>query len=90
MTQELTIEGQKLIIKRTFAAPAEQVYQAWTDPQQMVQWFRPNVRWNASVFDIEPVQGGRHIITMRHSDGDEYHNVGRYVEVVPNERISFT
>ena len=90
MTQEMIVEGQKIVIQHTFAAPIERVYQAWTDPQQIVQWFRPNERWNSSVVDIDPTPGGRHNITMHHTDGDEFRNLGRYVEIVPNERLSFT
>ena len=90
MTQETSMEGQKLVIRRQFAAPVEKVYQAWTDPARLARWLSPNVRWNAPVVDIEPVPGGRYDVRMRHSDGDEFHTVGRYVEVVPNERLSFT
>jgi len=78
MTQEMTIEDHKLVIKRTFAAPVERVYQAWTDPAQMAQWFSPNVRWNRPRIDIEPVPGGRCDVTMRHSDGDQSQMIGRY------------
>ena len=71
MNQETILEHQKLVIKRTFAAPVERVYQAWTDSAQMAQWFSPNVRWNRPLIDIEPVPGGRYDVTMRHSDGEE-------------------
>ena len=90
MIQETSIEGQTLVIRRNFAAPVEKVYQAWTDPARLARWLSPNVRWNAPIVDIEPVPGGRYDVRMRHSDGDEAHMVGRYVEVVPNQRLSFT
>ena len=90
MTQETLTEDHKLVIKRTFAAPVERVYQAWTDPAQMAQWYRPNTRWYQSLIGIEPVPGGRYDVTMRHSDGDEVRMVGRYGDVVPNKCLSFT
>jgi len=90
MTQGTSIEGQKLVIRRKFAASVEKVYQAWTDPARLARWLSPNVRWNAPAVDIEPVPGGRYDVRMRHCDGDEFHTVGRYVEVVPNARLSFT
>lgn len=90
MIQETSIEGLTLVIRRKFAAPVEKVYQAWTDPARLACWLSPNVRWNAPAVDIEPIPGGRYDVRMRHSDGDEFRMVGRYVEVVPNERLSFT
>jgi uncharacterized protein YndB with AHSA1/START domain len=90
MSQETVIEETKLVIKRTFDAPVEKVYQAWTDPAKMVQWMSPNVRWRSPAIDIDVKPGGRHNLTMRHSDGDEVPVTGHYVEVVPNERISLT
>ncbi len=90
MIQEINREEQKLIIKRVFKAPVNKVYQAWTDPAELARWYSPNERWRTPEVDLDTVPGGKHNITMRHSDGDKFHNVGRYVEVVQNERISFT
>jgi len=90
MKQETVIDGQKLVIQRTFAASVEKVYRAWTDHAQMVRWFAPNTRWKTPILDIDPVPGGRHNITMRHSDGEHVQCIGHYVELIPNERIVFT
>lgn len=90
MSQEIIVDGQKLVIKRVYKTGVEKVYQAWTDPDKMVRWLSSNERWRSPEIDVESVPGGKHNITMRHSDGDEFHIVGRYVEIVPNQRISFT
>ena len=90
MSETKIVEREAVVITRTFGAPVERVYQAWTDPQLMVKWFSSNVRWRTPIIDIEPVVGGKHDITMRHSDGDQYHLEGRYLELTPNTRISFT
>jgi len=90
MSQETIVEDHKLVIRRTFAAPVERVYLAWTDPAQMAQWYAPNPRWNQSRIDVEAVPGGRYDVTMCHPDGDEVRMVGRYGDVLPNKRLSFT
>jgi uncharacterized protein YndB with AHSA1/START domain len=90
MNQETIIESQRLIIKRIFAATVERVYQAWTDPAQMARWYVPNERWKFCDVAVDPRPGGQYDVMMRHSDGDEFHVVGRYIEMVPNTRLSFT
>lgn len=90
MSEENVLEGAKFVIKRVFTVPVEKVYQAWTQPEQMAKWFSSNSRWKSPIVDTELQSGGRHNITMRHSDGDAFHVVGHYLEIVPNERISFT
>jgi uncharacterized protein YndB with AHSA1/START domain len=90
MSVETLLEEHKVVLKRTYAAPVEKVYQAWTDPEKMVQWLSPNARFNAPTVDCELSPGGRHNLTMNHSDGDQFHMIGEYVEILPNERISFT
>lgn len=90
MSQETVVEGTKLTIRRIFKAPVEKVYQAWTDPAMMAHWLSPNVRWKAPDIDVEPIPGGRHNITMNHSDGDKVQITGHYTEIVPNQRIAFT
>lgn len=80
----------RLSITRVFNAPIEQVYQAWIDPEQLRLWFAANHRWKRPIVDIDPRPGGRHHITMRHTDGDVIEKIGQYLEVIPNERIAFT
>ena len=84
------METNVITIKRIFAASVEKVYEAWTEPAKLMQWFSPNIRWRTPKVDFELVAGGKHDITLRHSDGDEMRILGRYVEILPNERISFT
>jgi len=90
MPPQTSDETQKLVMTRSFAFPPETVYRAWTEPDRMVRWFSPNVRWNSPTIDVEPVPGGKHNITMNHSDGDRVHWIGSYVELVPYERLAFT
>ncbi len=34
-------ERPSLSIERTYAAPPQQVWQAWTDPEALIRWFGP-------------------------------------------------
>ena len=84
------IDEHTIVIKRQFSAPVDRVYNAWTDPTMLAQWFSPNIRWNNPLVENELKPGGRRSITMRHSDGDQMQITGTYLELVPNERLSFT
>jgi uncharacterized protein YndB with AHSA1/START domain len=60
-----TAQDQQVLITRVFDAPRDQVFAAWTDPDQVAQWFGPEG------FDtpresvvIEPRVGGRYELTM--------------------------
>src|ERR1700745_606411 len=33
---------REIVLSRVIAAPCERVFQAWTDPKQIVQWFGPD------------------------------------------------
>ena len=78
-----------LRLQRTFAAPREDVYRAWTDPQAMTQWFGSrSVRKPSAEADVRP--GGRYRITMRSRTGYTIHCFGTYLEVEPPERLVYT
>jgi uncharacterized protein YndB with AHSA1/START domain len=77
-------------VSRTYPAPREEVYAAWTDPDLLCQWFRPEEGSSIGELDVRP--GGSYRITMRPGDGEHGHLaiVGRYLEVDPPERLVFT
>jgi len=33
---------REIVLSRVIAAPRERVFQAWTDPKQIAQWFGPD------------------------------------------------
>jgi uncharacterized protein YndB with AHSA1/START domain len=41
MTDVPTAQDQQVLITRVFNAPRELVFKAWTDPDQVAQWFGP-------------------------------------------------
>ncbi len=82
------MEGELEII-RVFDAPRDLVYQAWTQPEHMTQWWGPGVFTNHSCkLDVRP--GGAWQIVMRSPDGTDFKCEGVYSEVVKSERLVFT
>ena len=78
-----------ITIVRVFDAPRELVFKAWTDPEQLAQWWGPH-GVTVPYIAVDVRTGGTWRIDMQATDGTIYPNKGVYLEVVPPERIVFT
>jgi len=78
-----------LLITLLLDATRERVFEAWTDPAQLAQWWGPKGFTNP-VCDVDPRPGGGIFIHMRGPDGTVYPMTGRFEEVVRPERLIFT
>ena len=78
-------------VKRRFAAPPEQVFDAWLEPKQVAQWmFGPSVRDEEIVrIEIDPRVGGSFSFVVRRQ-GQEIDHVGEYLEIDRPRRLAFT
>jgi len=83
------IAKPSLTLKRHLNATPEKVYNAWTQPAQIVRWFGPD---SGKVIraDTDVRTGGRYAIEFYTEDGEHHSVSGVYREVVPNERLQFT
>lgn len=71
-----------------FNAPRERVFAAWTQAENLAQWWGPE-GFTVSVCEVDARPGGAIRIHMRGPDATEYSMTGVYVEVVPLRRIVF-
>lgn len=76
-------------ITRVFDAPRALVWQAWTDPKMMAQWFGPR-HFTSAVPEYDVRVGGALRIVMHGPDGNDYPMKGMFREVVAPERLVFT
>ncbi|MDB6113269.1 MAG: hypothetical protein JWQ83_792 [Lacunisphaera sp.] len=80
---------QEFIITRVFDAPRELVWQAWTDPAQLAQWWGPRNFTNpVCKLDLRP--GGAIHVIMRAPNGVDYPMGGNYREIIAPERLVLT
>jgi len=79
----------EITMSRHFDAPRDLVYRAWVEPEQLAKWWGPHGFTNP-VCETDPRPGGVWRIDMQAPDGTIYPNTGRYLEVVPLERIVYT
>jgi uncharacterized protein YndB with AHSA1/START domain len=73
---------------RGFNAPRELVWEAMTDPKQVVRWWGPR-GFSTTVHEMDVRSGGRWTLTMRGPDGANYPNQCIFLEVFPPERLVF-
>ena len=70
-------------------APRDRVYDAWTDPAQLKEWFGPeSVQTRNLVTDART--GGKFRWDLTTSEGEEKTVRGEYRELQPNKKIVFT
>ncbi len=78
-----------LVFERIIDVPRELVWQAWTKPEQLKQWFTPKP-WRTIDCEIDLRAGGLFRTVMQSPEGQDFPNVGCYLEVVDNERLVWT
>jgi uncharacterized protein YndB with AHSA1/START domain len=77
-----------LVMTRTFDAPRELVFKAWTDPKQVQQWWGPHGFTNPRC-EVDARPGGAIRIDMRGPDGMVYPMKAAFEEVREPERLVF-
>jgi uncharacterized protein YndB with AHSA1/START domain len=81
--------SHQITITRSFDAPRDQVYQAFTDPKAVAQWW--GLRDSETIVDeLEARPGGRWRFVERSKDGGEDAFHGVYHDAVAPERIVYT
>ena len=83
--------GLSLQIKRTFQAPREKVWAAWTERKGLERWMCRDVPTHDPKYtelDVRP--GGRYAIEITQPDGVIYRGSGTFLEVKPPEKLVFT
>ncbi len=77
-------------LHRVLRAPAERIYRAYLDPDAMVKWLPPH-GFTGKVHELDVRVGGAYKMSFTNLGTGQTHSFGgRYVELVPNERIRIT
>lgn len=77
-------------IERTFAASAEDVFDAWTSPEVMRRWFHAGPDWDTPEAEVDLRVGGHVRVVMRRPDGTEAGARGRYTLIDRPRRLVMT
>ncbi len=79
---------REIVLSRLLATPRERVWEAWTDPKQIVQWWGPN-GFTTTTHEMAVTPGGVWRFIMHGPDGRDYNNKIIFTEVVKPERLVY-
>jgi uncharacterized protein YndB with AHSA1/START domain len=85
-----TPSDREIAMTRTFDAPRELVYDAWTKPELLKRWLYGPDDWPFAVCEVDLRVGGALRFEWRHNSGEKMGLSGVYREIVPCERLVFT
>ena len=81
--------AREIVITRVFDAPRELVFEAMSDPKQVVHWRGPR-GFTTTIHEMDVRPGGVWRHTMHGPDGTDYPNKTVFIEVVKPERIVYS
>ncbi len=83
---------RELVVTRTFNGPPSVVYRAWSLPELFRRWWMPKSASGVSLVscDMDVRTGGKYRLEFGAGGSDTMAFYGKYLEVVPNERIVWT
>lgn len=79
---------RELVFTRVFDAPRALVFEAWTDPAHVAQWWGPQ-GFTTTIQQMDVRPGGVWRLVMRGPDGRDYRNRIVFLEVVKPERLVY-
>lgn len=79
---------RELVISRTLNAPVELVWEVWTKPEHIANWWGPNGFTN-TITKMDMTPGGEWNLVMHGPDGTDYKNKSIFKEVSPFKKIVY-
>lgn len=87
-----SLGDREIVVTRTFNAPPSTVYRAWSQPELFQRWWMPKSLSGVSLIscDMDVRTGGKYRLEFSAGGSDTMAFHGKYLEVVPNERMVWT
>ena len=87
--EDVAAGTRELVLSRRLDAAPAAVWRCWTEPALLTRWFTP-APWQTVAAEVDLRPGGVFATTMRGPDGQDFANLGVFLEVVPGRRLVFT
>jgi uncharacterized protein YndB with AHSA1/START domain len=82
------ITGREISISQELNATREMVWEVWTNPDHIKNWWGPNGFTN-TIFTMAVKPGGEWDFIMHGPDGTDYKNKSVFIEIIKPEKIVF-
>lgn len=83
--------GSMLRVSRTYDAPREKVFSAWTEPEQIKKWWGIESTYTTPIAEVDLRTGGRYRLGMQAPDTDQVYIVsGVFHEVLAPEKLVYS
>jgi uncharacterized protein YndB with AHSA1/START domain len=79
---------RELVFTRTFDAPAGVVFEVWTNPAHLPNWYGPH-GFHTTIHEMDVRPGGVWRLTMHGPDGRDYYNRIVFIEVDKPRRLVY-
>jgi uncharacterized protein YndB with AHSA1/START domain len=86
--EKINFLDREMSITKTFNAPVEFLWEVWTKPEHIANWWGPNGFTN-TIHEMELKEGGEWRLTMHGPDGTNYPNRSIFKEIIPFKKIVF-
>lgn len=78
-----------LVLERTVDVSPELVWEAWTEPEHLKEFFCPRP-WSIAEVRVDLKPGGEMYFVMQSPEGELFPNTGCYLELVENRKLVWT
>ena len=89
MSQVAVASPSSLLISRTYPASVERVFKAWTDANQLGQWFAPTDDYTTQA-SVDLEVGHEYRIAITHKGGNVHTILGTYRLIDPPRKLVYT
>lgn len=89
MTNQSNTADREIVIVRSFNAPRELVFEAWTNPKHVINWWGPTGFTN-TIHEMDVKPGGVWRFIMHGPDGTDYPNKILFKEVIKPSLLTYT
>ena len=91
MSQPFAINPKiDFVIERFIDAPRHLVWEALTKPEHLKEWYMPRAWGRVARAEMDLRPGGIFSIVIATADGQEFPNLGCFLDVAPMERLVWT
>jgi len=81
-------KDRELLISRKLNAPVDLVWEAWTHPEHIANWWGPD-GFTTTINKMDMRAGGEWNLVMHGPDGTDYDNKSIFREIVPLKKIVY-